>query len=128
MIQGFSSYKSTPQPRAAGVLLMATGGRILPNSVEYMEVECQIDEDKVIHPFAFRTHTHALGKVVSGYKVTRNNYLDEWTLLGKKDPQLPQMFYPIASNTTIRKGDRVAARCTMKSDRDDVTLVGAKAS
>lgn len=50
------------QPKAAGVLLMGTGGRINPNSVEYMETACTIQEDKVIHPFAFRTHTHALGQ------------------------------------------------------------------
>lgn len=49
------------QPKSAGVLLMGTGGRINPKSVEYMETACSIDEDKVLHPFAFRTHTHALG-------------------------------------------------------------------
>ncbi|KAF2359153.1 Copper type II ascorbate-dependent monooxygenase C-terminal [Trinorchestia longiramus] len=121
----FVYYKETPQPRAAGVLLLGTGGRILPKSVEYMESACAIHEDKIIHPFAFRTHTHSLGRVVSGYKVTRRGNEDEWTLLGKKDPQLPQMFYPIATNTTIRKGDRVAARCTMVSDRETVTRIGS---
>ena len=40
---------------------MGTGGRVSANSVEYMETACKINEDKVIHPFAFRTHTHALG-------------------------------------------------------------------
>ena len=49
-------------PKSAGVLLLGTGGRIMPNSVEYMESACEIEEDIVIHPFAFRTHTHALGK------------------------------------------------------------------
>lgn len=49
------------QPKSAGVLLMGTGGRISANSVEYMETACKINEDKVIYPFAFRTHTHALG-------------------------------------------------------------------
>ncbi|XP_047741070.1 peptidylglycine alpha-hydroxylating monooxygenase [Hyalella azteca] len=121
----FVYYKEKPQPRSAGVLLLGTGGRILPQSVEYMETACTIEEDKVIHPFAFRTHTHSLGRVVSGYKVTRRGQEDEWTLLGKKDPQLPQMFYPIATNTTLTRGDRVAARCTMVSDRDTVTLIGA---
>uniref|UniRef100_A0A2P2I356 peptidylglycine monooxygenase n=1 Tax=Hirondellea gigas TaxID=1518452 RepID=A0A2P2I356_9CRUS len=123
----FVYYRETPQPRTAGVLLLGTGGRILPKSVEYMETECTIKEDKVIYPFAFRTHTHQLGRVVSGYKVSRNGGEDVWTLLGKKDPQLPQMFYPVVTNTTIRKGDRVAARCTMVSDRDYVTRIGSTA-
>jgi len=123
----FIYYKKKPQPKSAGVLLLATGGRILPRSVEFMEVECAVEEDKVLHPFAFRTHTHALGRVVSGYKVSRVDHEDHWTLLGKKDPQLPQMFYPVETNTTLRMGDRVAARCTMVSERDRVTRVGATA-
>jgi peptidylglycine monooxygenase len=55
-------YFCCSQPKSAGVLLMGTGGRISANSVEYMETACKINEDKVIYPFAFRTHTHALGK------------------------------------------------------------------
>nr|CAG4648544.1 EOG090X0318 [Polyphemus pediculus] len=120
----FLQYTSTPQPKAAGVLLMGTAGRVPANSVEYMETACKIGEDKVIHPFAFRTHTHALGRVVSGYKVVRKNQKDEWTLIGKQDPQLPQMFYPVQENMTITKGDTVAARCTMVSNRNWVTKIG----
>ena len=50
------------QPKTAGVLLMGTGGRIKANSVEHMDTACKLSENKVIHPFAFRTHTHALGR------------------------------------------------------------------
>lgn len=49
--------------RQAGVILLGTGGTIPPNRVEQMETACTITEDKVIHPFAYRTHTHALGKL-----------------------------------------------------------------
>jgi len=31
-------------------------------SVEKMETSCMIKEKKVIHPFAYRTHTHSLGE------------------------------------------------------------------
>ena len=52
-----------------------------------------------------------LGKVVSGWKVSDNK---DWSLIGKRSPQLPQMFYPISdSELTLTKGDIVAARCTM---------------
>ncbi|KAK2718647.1 hypothetical protein QYM36_005852 [Artemia franciscana] len=118
-------YTEEAQPKAAGVLLMGTGGRIKANSIEYMETSCTINENKVIHPFAFRTHTHALGRVVSGYKVTRNKGVDNWELIGKKDPQLPQMFYPVEDKAmTIGKGDTLAARCTMVSNRSWTTKVG----
>ena len=51
------------------------------------------------------------GKVVSGWKVTDKK---DWNLIGKRSPQLPQMFYPVAdSEMTLTKGDIVAARCTM---------------
>jgi hypothetical protein len=51
------------------------------------------------------------GKVVSGWKVDSNS---DWTLIGKKSPQVEQMFYPVADNSVeIKKGEVVAARCTM---------------
>lgn len=49
-------------PRQAGVFLLGTSGVIPPNKIEHMETACTINEDKVIHPFAFRTHTHSLGE------------------------------------------------------------------
>merc|ERR1712218_773884 len=89
------------------------------------EAACKLNTKLTIHPFAFRTHTHALGRVVSGWKVSPNM---EWTLLGKKDPQLPQTFYPIQeTGMTLTGGDTIAARCTMVSYRDRMTWVGATA-
>jgi len=68
--------------------LLLTGGQIQPNSegiftfalieklffevnflnyflffVEAFEVACKIHQDIVMHPFAFRTHAHKLGKI-----------------------------------------------------------------
>lgn len=88
---------------------------------EHLETACEIKEDKKLYPFAYRTHTHSLGKVVSGYKVRGG---DKWTLLGKRDPLTPQMFYPVNDTTPIVKGDVLAARCTMESTRDRITYVG----
>jgi hypothetical protein len=56
-----------------------------------------------------------LGKAVSGWRVRDKN---TWKLIGKKDPQLPQMFYPVANEMVIKKGDIVAARCTMVNFRN----------
>lgn len=104
---------------------MGTGGKIPPHSKTYMESQCSITEKKTIYPFAYRTHTHSLGKVVAGYKVHRDvDGKDHWTLLGKRDPLTPQMFYPTFTREPITYGDKLAARCTMKSDRDTETKVG----
>lgn len=50
------------QPKTAGVLLMGTGGMAPPHTTTYFETSCVIEDSRTIHPFAFRTHTHALGK------------------------------------------------------------------
>ncbi|XP_013175976.1 PREDICTED: peptidylglycine alpha-hydroxylating monooxygenase [Papilio xuthus] len=120
----YLQYTKERMRRQAGVLLLGTGGYILPNRVEHMETACPIIEDKVIHPFAFRTHTHSLGQVVSGYSVRRSTRGDHWSLIGKKDPQLPQMFYPVVDTTPLRKGDVLAARCTMNNTHNYPVKIG----
>lgn len=60
-----SNFLRPRLPRSAGVLLLGTGGRIQPHKVESMETACLIEEDKLIYPFAFRVHTHELGKYIS---------------------------------------------------------------
>ena len=116
-------YTSLPQPRSAGVIYTGTSGSFAAKTTSYAEVACQLDEDKVIHPFAFRVHTHALGRVVSGWKVSPDM---SWTLLGKKDPQLPQMFYSTDKNDiTMTNGDYLATRCTMVNFRSNSVSVGS---
>jgi peptidylglycine monooxygenase len=121
----FIHYTTEPMSKLAGVLLLGTSGVIPPKKTEHMETACEITERKTIYPFAYRTHTHSLGKVVSGYRVRKDeNNEDKWTLLGKRDPLTPQMFYPVINKDPIKHGDRVAARCTMVSDRARVTRIG----
>ncbi len=63
------------------------------------------------------------GKVVSGWKVQNHS---DWSLIGKRDPQRPQMFYPVSdADMTIQRGDIVAARCTMVNPHDRTVYVGA---
>jgi len=116
-------YTNVPQPKAAGVYYSGTSGRFPARTTTHSEAACELTTDQEIHPFAFRVHTHGLGTVVSGWKVTPNM---EWTLLGKKDPQLPQMFYPVDDNTiTMKKGDKMATRCTMENFKSSAVSVGA---
>ena len=130
-------------PRTAGVLLLGTGGSMPAHSTTYFETACAVEDQREVPPFAFRTHTHSMGRVVSGWRVRG----EEWTLIGKKDPQLPQvpalpphqpptllnfpfhlssspfmsthqMFYPLEEPLILVAGDNVAARCTMVNTRD----------
>ncbi|XP_073957221.1 peptidylglycine-alpha-hydroxylating monooxygenase [Choristoneura fumiferana] len=118
-------YTQERMPRQAGVFLLGTSGMIPPKKVEHMETACTLQENKVIHPFAYRTHTHALGKVVAGYVVRKSQNGDDWREIGEKNPQLPQMFYPILDSTPIQKGDILAARCTMNNTNPYTVRIGA---
>lgn len=106
------------QPKKAGVLVMGHMGSIPPLStgmnplrkislhhttnhicfLVYLETSCQFPEGNLkIRPFGFRTHTHNLGTVVSGYRVSPSK--DTWTLIGKMDPRQVSniMFQPLHS-------------------------------
>eukprot|EP00096_Caligus_rogercresseyi_P010269 TRINITY_DN3684_c0_g1_i1.p1 TRINITY_DN3684_c0_g1~~TRINITY_DN3684_c0_g1_i1.p1 ORF type:complete len:342 (+),score=77.47 TRINITY_DN3684_c0_g1_i1:37-1062(+) len=121
----FIKFTDTYQPKEAGVLLLGTNGYTPPHSTTFFETSCEVRDDREIHPFAFRTHTHGLGRIVSGWKVSPyRNWT--WSLIGKKSPQVAQMFYPVEDpNMTITADDILAARCTMVNDRDWEVHVGA---
>ncbi|RUS72815.1 hypothetical protein EGW08_019428, partial [Elysia chlorotica] len=111
-----------PSEKQAGVYIMLTGGSLPSNTVEYFEVACEMTEDIEIIPFAFRTHAHTLGRVISGYRVRDG----VWTEIGRKDPRLPEMFYNVTNpGITVKKGDILAARCTMHDTTDHTVSIGA---
>uniref|UniRef100_UPI0037E7CFF3 peptidyl-glycine alpha-amidating monooxygenase isoform X1 n=1 Tax=Semicossyphus pulcher TaxID=241346 RepID=UPI0037E7CFF3 len=102
-----------PQPFIAGIyLLMSVDTVILPgNRVTNADVACDYSSYP-IYPFAFRTHTHHLGKVVSGYRIRDR----KWTLIGRQSPQLPQAFYPANRDVSVKYGDTLAARCVFTGE------------
>ncbi|CAD6194413.1 unnamed protein product [Caenorhabditis auriculariae] len=114
------SHTSVPQPKLAQTMLLVTGGTLPAKSTETFETACVIEEDVKLHPFAFRTHTHRHGTDVGGWVVQENEKGDDsWLLIGRRDPQLPQMFAPVANTSlTIQQGDMLSARCVMKNDED----------
>jgi len=115
----------TPLPKTAGVMLLEAEGAMAPRSLEIFQVACEIDQDIVMHPFAFRTHAHKLGLVNSGYRVRGEDDDQEWTEIGRRSPQLPQMFYPTKNDVTIKQGDYVAAACTMFNSRSHIVRIGS---
>jgi len=117
--------RPTPTPKTAGVLLLETGGAMAPRSMEVFETACEIQQDIAMHPFAFRTHAHKLGLVNSAYRVRGEGDDQEWTEIGRRSPQLPQMFYPTENDVTIKQGDYVAAVCTMYNSQSRVVRIGS---
>ena len=84
----FLQYTELEQPKTAGVLLLGTGGSAPAHTTTYFETACQIQDSRAVHPFAFRTHTHSLGRqniratdplVLSGLEINcsaENNFND----------------------------------------------------
>uniref|UniRef100_A0AAX7UIV9 Peptidylglycine alpha-amidating monooxygenase n=1 Tax=Astatotilapia calliptera TaxID=8154 RepID=A0AAX7UIV9_ASTCA len=116
-----SAFKGE-QPFIAGIyLLMSVDTVILPGQrVTDADVACDYTSYP-IYPFAFRTHTHRLGKVVSGYRIRDG----KWTLIGRQSPQLPQAFYPANKQVTVKYGDTLAARCVFTGEgKTSKTYIG----
>ncbi|MFH4974792.1 hypothetical protein AB6A40_001501 [Gnathostoma spinigerum] len=115
-----------PQEKTASTLLMVTGGTLPPHKKETFETACIVDEDVELHPFAFRTHTHRHGIEVGAWVVReRPDGVDEWQLIGARDPLKPQMFESVNNtNIVIRQGDTVASRCVMENKEDKAFIMG----
>lgn len=110
--------------KLAGIYLLVSNGYVVEGKSKHT-MECKMEEDKVIHPFRFRTHTHKLGVKVGGYKKPADDPHHP-LLIGEHDPQKPQMFYPVNDPTlTIRKGDRVYAYCDYNNTRNKTIFIGA---
>ncbi|XP_018523411.1 peptidyl-glycine alpha-amidating monooxygenase isoform X3 [Lates calcarifer] len=113
---------SKPQPFIAGIyLLMSVDTVILPGKkVTNADIACDYTSYP-IYPFAFRTHTHHLGKVVTGYRIRDG----KWSLIGRQSPQLPQAFYPANKEVNVKYGDTIAARCVFTGEgRTSKTYIG----
>uniref|UniRef100_A0A8C1AYT8 Peptidylglycine alpha-amidating monooxygenase n=1 Tax=Cyprinus carpio carpio TaxID=630221 RepID=A0A8C1AYT8_CYPCA len=109
-------------PFIAGMYLMMSVDTVIPpgKKVTNADIACTYTSSPM-YPFAFRTHTHSLGKVVSGYRV-RNG---QWTQIGRQSPLLPQAFYPVANTIDVRNGDILAARCVFTGEgRTTNTQIG----
>lgn len=108
----------------AGIYLLVTTGYVPPGKSKHT-AECLMQEDKVIHPFRFRTHTHKLGVKVAAYKKPAYEPLEP-VLIGEHDPQKPQMFYPVEDTSlTIQRGDRVYGYCDYNNTRGKTVYIGA---
>ncbi|XP_072137434.1 peptidyl-glycine alpha-amidating monooxygenase B isoform X2 [Mobula birostris] len=111
------------QPLIAGIYLLMSADTVIPpnEKVVNADIAC-LYKQATIYPFAFRTHTHQLGQVVSGYRVRDG----KWTLIGRQSPQLPQAFYHVENPMDIKYGDTITARCVFTGKgRTTVTRIGS---
>ncbi|XP_034288600.1 peptidyl-glycine alpha-amidating monooxygenase isoform X3 [Pantherophis guttatus] len=113
------------QPLIAGMYLMMSVDTVIPPGEKEVnaDIACHY-KTYPMHPFAYRVHTHHLGKVVSGYRVRDG----QWTPIGHQSPQLPQAFYAVENPVEIKYGDILAARCVFTGEgRSSETYIGGTA-
>ncbi|XP_050402331.1 peptidyl-glycine alpha-amidating monooxygenase B isoform X2 [Patella vulgata] len=111
------------QKYVAGIFLMMSYRLDIPPNtpVFHADISCKYFGETSMHPFAYRTHAHDLGRVITGYQ-----YNTTYHLIGKGNPQWPQAFYPTNQEIEIKPGDSLIARCTFNSTgRDRRTYAGA---
>lgn len=112
------------QKYSAGIFLLDSYSGVIPaNKPAYnINMSCKVNISGSIYPFAYRTHAHGLGVVISGYK-----FNGTWTLIGKGNPQWPQAFYPVEKIVEIKKNDVLVGRCTYNSvGHNRKTVMGPK--
>ncbi|XP_033928665.1 peptidyl-glycine alpha-amidating monooxygenase isoform X5 [Melopsittacus undulatus] len=114
------------QPLIAGMYLMMSVNTVIPPGEKAVDADIACHYKRFpMHLFAYRVHTHRLGKVVSGYRV-RNG---QWTLIGRQSPQLPQAFYPVEHPVDVSYDDTLAARCVFSGEgRTTETHIGGTAN
>ena len=108
-------YTEEEPEKSAGTVSVHVTTNLPALSRTYQDGACSIAEDKILHPFSYIVHTHAMGQVVSAWRVRRDGRaVDDWSLIGKRSPQSPQSFYPVEDpDMRLGRGDRLAVRCTM---------------
>lgn len=109
---GVAVYLTHHKPKySAGIYLFETNQFVLPpKSIGiHVDISCMYDASPIL-PFAFRTHAHDHGRVISAYRIRDG----KWSLIGIGSPQRAQAFYPVSKKNyhVIKRGDRLAARCT----------------
>uniref|UniRef100_A0A803XMK0 Peptidylglycine alpha-amidating monooxygenase n=1 Tax=Meleagris gallopavo TaxID=9103 RepID=A0A803XMK0_MELGA len=114
------------QPLIAGMYLMMSVNTVIPPGEKVVDADIACHYKRFpMHLFAYRVHTHRLGKVVSGYRV-RNG---QWTLIGRQSPQVPQAFYPVEHPVDVSYDDILAARCVFSGEgRTTETHIGGTAN
>uniref|UniRef100_A0A915E6I2 Copper type II ascorbate-dependent monooxygenase C-terminal domain-containing protein n=1 Tax=Ditylenchus dipsaci TaxID=166011 RepID=A0A915E6I2_9BILA len=105
---GVTLHLSDNRPKyVAAVYLFVSGQPIPPRQAASLNnMSCSYNSETELHPFAFRTHTHAMGRV--------------------RNPQWPQLFQSSPIKVVIKKGDFMAATCRFdSSDKDVSTPMGS---
>lgn len=99
--------------RFAGMLvLVGSGFSVPPHTPKHqVAVECAYERAEILHVFAYRTHAHDLGTLITGHKRVEGNL----SKFATRSPQRPQGFVVLPDVLSLEKGHRIQATCTYDS-------------
>ncbi|XP_063589457.1 peptidyl-glycine alpha-amidating monooxygenase A-like isoform X2 [Penaeus indicus] len=106
------------QKYKAGIYLLGSPYSDIPPHREktHADMNCIIGETgepRDIYIFAYRTHAHKLGSVITGYMFDPDT--QEYTEIAKGNPHWPQAFYPMSQVYHVSTDKILHARCTWNS-------------
>ena len=97
-----------------------------PPGVEafYHQMACEYTSEHPVRPFAYRTHSHVIGRLIGAFVHKPN---DTWQEVGRRDPRWPQIFASVTTkDVEITRGDKMFAFCRFDStSRSRTTPMGA---
>jgi len=111
-----------PQHFYAGIYLIGTNDILVPaHKKGYGIGSCVNNVEAKLNVFAFRTHAHGLGKVLTAYRIRDGKS----KMIGKGNPKWPEAFYKrVGKNIDLESGDKLMARCDYVSNRNKETVCG----
>uniref|UniRef100_A0A914PHJ3 peptidylglycine monooxygenase n=1 Tax=Panagrolaimus davidi TaxID=227884 RepID=A0A914PHJ3_9BILA len=112
---GIKLHLSKNRPKyIAQVYDLDSNEKIPPGlNAAYINMSCYYHGKSTLHPIAFLSHTHGMGRLMSAFvKHSSNN---QWEMIGKRNPQWPQLFQKIEKPLEIKNGDFIAAMCRFDS-------------
>ena len=93
-----------------------------PKEWANVHVSCPYRWDDEIEVFAYRTHAHSNGKVITGAKLDKGGNFE---MIGKGNPQWPHAFFTrVGGPIKLGPGDDVFATCRYYNDNDFRVGVG----
>merc|ERR550519_2601687 len=119
-------YRYQATEYTAGILLMLRGFLSIPPNTQatHGDVNCPLPSASPLHFFAYRTHAHSLGTVITGY--VYNAEKSSYHEIARGNPQWPQAFYPMKEVETVQPGEFLAARCTYNTvGHNTTTRIGS---
>jgi len=116
-------FQKKPVHYGAGMYAFVTNEIAIPPHTKnyYVNMSCDYN-GPTLKVFSFRVHTHEHGYENSAYRVRNQT----WTLIGKRDTQLPQQYVPLEHEIEIQKGDVIIGRCSYFNNGTEFVNYGLK--